>query len=70
MKNLKKYGHKGLYISEHLTTRNVNLAYKARQLAKSGVISASWVSNCKIVVKKPERSRPMVIKSVEQISAN
>lgn len=69
-KNLKKSDQKGVFINEHLTPRNANLAYKARQLTKSGAISATWVSNCKVVIKKTERSRPTVIKSVEQLNAN
>ena len=51
---LKKYknlrGTK-VFINEHQTKRNEELAYLARKLKKEGKISSIWTRNCKIYIK-------------------
>ena len=40
-----------VYIQDDLTKRRANLTYMARQLIRSGAITDTWVSNCKVLVK-------------------
>ena len=40
-----------VYIQDDLTKRRANLAYMARQLKRSGAITDTWVSNCKVLAK-------------------
>ena len=59
-----------VYINEHLTKMNADIARKARFLKKQGKIQATWSSNCKVFVKlngPPEQARVMCIRSIEQL---
>ena len=40
-----------VFINDHLTKRNEELAYLARKLKKEGKISSIWTRNCKIYIK-------------------
>ena len=49
-----------MFIDEHLTNRNYDLAYMARKLKKDGRISSTWTRNCKIYIKT--NGSPEVVK--------
>ena len=40
-----------VYINEHLTKKNADIARKARILRKQNKIQATWTSNCKVFIK-------------------
>ena len=40
-----------IYINEHLTKKNANIARQARVLRKDGKIKSMWTRNCKIFIK-------------------
>ena len=48
MKNARKLKGSDVYINEHLTKRNSDLAYKAR---KKGLITSTWTHNCVVMIK-------------------
>lgn len=59
-----------VYINEHLTKRNADIAKKARQLKKQGKIQHTWVNNCKIFIKlngTPEQAQVLVVRSMQDL---
>lgn len=72
--NLLKQGRKlkgtNVFINEHLTKKNADIAWKARQLRKQGKIQTTWTVNCKVFIKPqgaPENASGMCIRSIEQL---
>ena len=51
MKNARKLKGSNVYINEHLTKRNSDLAYKARKYKKMGLITSTWTYNCVVMIK-------------------
>ena len=51
LKKCKNLRGTKVFINEHLTKRNEELAYLARKLKKEGKISSIWTRNCKIYIK-------------------
>lgn len=47
----KKLKNTDVYLNEHLTTKNANIARQARQLRKNKKIQSTWTRNCKVFVK-------------------
>ncbi|CAL9689943.1 unnamed protein product [Knipowitschia caucasica] len=59
-----------VFINEHLTKRNSDIAWKARQLKRQGKIQHTWVTNCKIFIKlngTPEATKVLVVKKMEDL---
>lgn len=72
--SLLKQGRKlkgtDVYINEHLTKRNADIARKARQLKKQRKIQQTWVSNCKIFIKlngTPEEAKVLVVRNLNDL---
>lgn len=66
-KNLKGTS---VFINEHLTKKNADIAKKARSLKKQNKIQATWTMNCKVFIKTknaPENARGLWIRSLEQL---
>ncbi|KAL7388350.1 hypothetical protein ABVT39_012223 [Epinephelus coioides] len=47
----KKLRGSDVYINEHLTKRNADIAWQARALRKQNKIQATWTRNCKVWIK-------------------
>ena len=62
-KNLKTNNHE-VYINEHLTMKNANVAKQARALRASGKLFATWTRNCCVFIKAKETDKPRMIKSL------
>ena len=59
-----------VYINEHLTKKNADIARQARVMKKQGKIQATWTSNCKVFVKLngiPEQAKVLCIWSIDQL---
>ena len=54
---------KKVYINEDLTKTTNELAYKARQLKRSGAIAETFTSDCKVFVKKFAGSNIVLVKN-------
>lgn len=53
-----------VYINEHLTKKNSDIARQARQLRKENKIQATWTSNCRVFIKlngSPEQAKVLLI---------
>lgn len=71
---LMKQGHllkgTGVYINDHLTKKNADIAWQARMLKKAKNIQATWIRNCKIMIKlngTPEEAKVMEIKDIKEL---
>lgn len=59
-----------VYLNEHLTKKNADIARKARLLRYQKKIQATWTSNCKIFIKlngTPEQAKVLVIRNLEEL---
>ena len=52
--NGRKLKGTGIYVNEHLTKRNADLARAARELRKAGKIQSTWTRDCKVFIKNGE----------------
>lgn len=60
-----------VYLNEHLTKRNAEIAKKARLLRTQKKIQSTWTSNCKIFIKLngsiPEQAKVLVVRSLGEL---
>lgn len=71
MKQGKKLKGTNVYLNDHLTKRNADIAKKARLLRKQNKIQNTWVMNCKVYIKLnglPEEAKVMVIRDIEELN--
>lgn len=67
LKQSRKLKGSDVYMNNHLTRMNGEIARKARQLKKQNKIQSTWVRNYKIFIKlkrSPEEAKVLVIKSL------
>lgn len=61
----------GVFVNEHLTRKNGNIAYAARQLKKAKKIKATWTRNCKVFIRTngatPEEERAVMVKEINEL---
>lgn len=60
----------GVYLNEHLTKKNADIARQARILRKEKKIQATWTRNCKVMIKlngTPEEAKVITIKDLEEL---
>lgn len=70
LKQGRKLKGTNVFINEHLTKRNSDIARKARILKKQGKIQSTWTSNCKVLIKlngTPEHVKIVVIRNMEEL---
>ena len=70
LKQGRKLKGTNVFINEHLTKRNSDIARKARNLKKQGKIQSTWTNNCKIFIKlngTPEQAKVVVIRAMEEL---
>lgn len=59
-----------VYINEHLTKTNADIARKARYLRRLKKIQSTWTRNCKIFIKlngSPEEAKVLMVRSIEEL---
>ncbi|XP_061759531.1 uncharacterized protein LOC133554604 [Nerophis ophidion] len=59
-----------VYLNEHLTKNNADIAKRARFLRKEGKIQATWSSNCKVYIKlngAPEQAQVLMVTSLNDL---
>ena len=71
LKQGKKLRGSNVYLNEHLTKRNGDIARKARFLRKHEKIQGTWTNNCKIYIKlngeSPEDAKVLLIKELSEL---
>uniref|UniRef100_A0A1A8UGW8 Uncharacterized protein n=1 Tax=Nothobranchius furzeri TaxID=105023 RepID=A0A1A8UGW8_NOTFU len=70
LRNAKKLKGTSVYVNEHLTKRNSEIARQARILRKEKKIHDTWTRNCKVLIKlngPPEQAKVMVIRDIKEL---
>lgn len=70
LKQGRKLRGTNVYVNDHLTKKNADIARKARYLRKLNKIQATWVRNCKVFVKllgSPEEAKVLVIHETAEL---
>lgn len=70
LKQGRKLKGTNVFINEHLTKKNADIARIAQQLRNQGKIQQTWVTNCKIFIKlngTPEEAKALVVKRIEDL---
>lgn len=71
LKQGRKLKGSNVFLNEHLTKKNADIARKARYLRKENKIQSTWVTNCKVFIKlngSPETARVLVIRNMEELT--
>lgn len=62
-----------MFVNEHLTKKNGNIAYAARQLRKANKIKVTWTRNCKVFIRAngatPEEERAVMVKAISELDS-
>lgn len=70
LRQTKKLRGTAVYINEHLTKKNSEIAGQARALRKQGKIQSTWTRNCKVWIKllgTPEEAKVLLIRDIEEL---
>ena len=70
LRQAKKLKGTGVYINEHLTKKNAEIARYARHLKKQNKIQATWTRNCQVKIRlngPPEESKVMTIRELKDL---
>ncbi len=70
LKQGRKLKGSNVYINEHLTKHNADIARKARYRRKQKKIQHTWTTNCKIFIKlngTPEEAKVLMVRSIEEL---
>ena len=51
LSNAKKLRGSDVYINEHLTRQNADLARKAREYKRKGLTLSTWTKNCNVIIR-------------------
>ncbi|KAI5723736.1 hypothetical protein M8J76_014926 [Diaphorina citri] len=63
----KKLREKKIFINEHLTTKNFKLLQSVKSWAKGNNHKYVWTKDCRILLRKDEKSKVKCIKSVRDL---
>lgn len=66
----KKLKGTGVYVNEHLTKRNAEIARQARLLKKERHIQDTWTRNCKVFIRlngTPEQAKVIVVRDIADL---
>ena len=70
LRQAKKLKGSDVYLNEHLTKRNAEIAKQARTMKKAKKIQATWTRNCKVMIKlngEPEEAKVIMIKDLKEL---
>lgn len=70
LQQAKKLKGTGVYVNEHLTKKNGEIARQARILKKEKLIQDTWTRNCKIMIRlngTPEQARVIVVRDIKEL---
>ncbi|KAJ8394096.1 hypothetical protein AAFF_G00049010 [Aldrovandia affinis] len=71
LKQGRKLKGTNVYMNDHLTKRNADIARKARELRREKKIQQTWTANCKVFIKlngTPENANVLVIRNIEELN--
>lgn len=60
-----------VYLNEHLTKKNADIARQARILKKQNKLQATWTRNCKVWIKlngaSPEQAKAIMVREIHEL---
>ena len=63
----KKLKCTNVYLNEHLTKKNGDIAQEARMLRKQKKITATWTRNGNVWIREQEESQAMMIRDLKEL---
>ncbi len=67
----KKLKGSDVYLNEHLTKKNAEIAREARNLRKNNKIQATWTRNCKVLIwlngATPEAAKVIMVRELKEL---
>lgn len=69
LRQAKQLKGMGVYLNEHLTKKNTDIARRARMLWKWNKIQAAWTRNCKVMIRlngTPEEAKVHIIRELKE----
>lgn len=67
----KKLKGSAVYMNEHLTKKNADIARQARYLRKQNKIKATWTRNCKVMIRlngsTPEEAKTITVRNLQDL---
>ena len=71
LQQYKKLKDTGVYVNEHLTKKNGDIAKQARTLRNDKKIKATWIRNCKVFIRTngatPEEEKVVLVKEMSDL---
>ncbi len=70
LRQAKKLKGTGVYLNDHLTKKNADIARHARMLRKQNKIQATWTRNCKVMIRlngTPEEAKVYAIRELKEL---
>lgn len=67
LKQSKKLKGSEVYLNEHLTPKNAEIARHARTLKKQNKIKATWTRNCKVIIQPNDGTKVVIIKELKDL---
>ena len=70
LKQGRKLKGSNVYVNEHLTKQNADIARRTRFLKKQRKIQNTWTTSCKVFIKlngTPEEAKVLVVRSIEDL---
>lgn len=71
LRQARKLKGTGVYLNEHLTKKNADIARQARILRKQNKIQSTWTRNCKVMIRlngTPEEAKVMMIRELKDLN--
>lgn len=68
LRNARKLYGTNVYVNEHLTKKNAEIAKEARLLRKQKKINATWTRNCKIMIRENGPEDTAQIKWIKELN--
>lgn len=66
----RKLKDTGVYVNEHLTKRNGEIARQARILRKANGIQDTWTRNCRVMIRlngTPELAKVIAVRDIKEL---
>ena len=70
LKQARKLSGTGVYLNEHLTKKNADIAWQARLLRKQRKIQSTWTRNCKIMIRlngPPDTAKVVMVREMREL---
>lgn len=70
LRQAKKLKGSGVYLNEHLTKKNADIARRARSLRTQNKIQATWTRNCNVMIPlngTPEEAKVHIIRELKEL---